>query len=129
VVAALLWAGLPIALGAIFNEEVQRALAWLEGMGSGALALLAAVALVYVAIKAAQRYLLLRFLRMARISVAELRNLMTQAERPIVLDVRSATGRGLDPRQIAGAIWVDIEAPQAALTGVPPDREVIVYCS
>ena len=128
-VAALLWAGLPIALGAIFHLEVARALDWLQHMGAGAAALIAVVALIYVAIKIAQRYLLIRLLRMARISAAELRALMGKEPKPIVLDVRSATARGLDARGIPGAIWVDIASPQTALTGVPRDREVVVYCS
>jgi len=66
---------------------------------------------------------------MVRINAAELRELMGRDPRPIVLDVRSATARKLDPRRIPGAIWVDIAAPQAALVAVPPDRDVVVYCS
>ena len=128
-VAALLWAGLPIALGAMFNLEVERALKWLESMGTGAAALIGAVVLVYIAIKTVQRYLLIRLLRMSRIAAAELREMMGKEPRPIVLDVRSSTARGLDGRRIPGSIWVDIEAPQTALTGVPRERDVVVYCS
>jgi len=128
-VAALLWAGLPIALGAIFSTEVERALKWLEGMGTGAAVVIATVVALYVGVKLAQRYLLIRFLRMARINVEELRKLLGQVEKPVVLDVRSATARKLYPRRIPGAIWVDIVAPQAALIAVPPDRDVVVYCS
>jgi membrane protein DedA with SNARE-associated domain len=128
-IAALLWSGLPIALGAIFHTEVERALEWLESMGTGAVAVIAAIVLFYVAVKTVQRYLLLRFLRMVRISAGELKELMAKETKPVVLDVRSATARRLDPRRIPGAIWVDIAAPQAALVAVPPDDDVIVYCS
>ena len=128
-VAALLWSGLPIALGAVFSTEVEHALAWLESMGTGAAVVIAAIVLFYVGIKTTQRYLLIRFLRMVRINAGELRELMGRDPRPIVLDVRSATARKLDPRRIPGAIWVDIAAPQAALVAVPPDRDVVVYCS
>ena len=128
-VAALLWAGLPIALGAIFHSEVESALAWLENMGTGAAAVVAAIVLLYVGVKALQRFMLIRLLRMVRINVGELRELMGQEAKVIVLDVRSATARKLDPRRIPGAIWVDIAAPAAALVEVPPDRDVIVYCS
>ncbi len=128
-VAAALWAGLPIALGAIFHAEVESALAWLENMGAGAAAVIAAIVLFYIGIKALQRFMLIRFLRMVRISVEELRELMGRDANPVVLDVRSATARKLDPRRIPGAIWVDIAAPQAALVAVPPDRDVVVYCS
>ncbi len=128
-VAAALWAGLPIALGAIFHAEVESALAWLENMGAGAAAVIAAIVLFYIGIKALQRFMLIRFLRMVRVSVEELRELMGRDAKPVVLDVRSATARKLDPRRIPGAIWVDIAAPQAALVAVPPDRDVVVYCS
>jgi membrane protein DedA with SNARE-associated domain len=128
-VAALLWAGLPIALGAIFHTEVERALAWLESMGSGAAVVIALIVLVYVAVKTVQRYLLIRFLRMVRINVEEFRQLMAKDLPPVVFDVRSATARKLDPRRIPGALWMDIAAPQAAMVEIPPDRDVVVYCS
>jgi membrane protein DedA with SNARE-associated domain len=128
-VAALLWVGLPVALGAIFQAEVERALEWLESMGTGAVAAIAAIVLLYVAVKVVQRYMLIRFLRMVRISVEELRDLMRQKSKPVVLDARSAMARKLDPRRIPGAIAVDMAAPQTALAAVLPDRDVIVYCS
>ena len=128
-VAAVLWAGLPVALGMIFHAEVERALEWLEGMGAGAAVVIVAVVAIYVGVKALERYMLIRLLRMVRIGVEELRELMERNVKPVVLDVRSATARKLDPRRIPGAIWVDIAAPQAALVAVPPDRDLVVYCS
>jgi membrane protein DedA with SNARE-associated domain len=129
VVAAVLWAGLPIALGAVFHTEVERALEWISSMGTGALAVVAAVVVFYIGVKTIERTMLIRFLRMVRVSVDELRDLMQQDTKPVVLDVRSAMARKLDPRRIPGAIWVDIAAPQAVLAGMPPDRDVVVYCS
>jgi hypothetical protein len=96
-------------------------------MGAGAVAVIAAAAMLYIGVKLLQRYMLIRFLRMVRISVDELRELMGGENKPIVLDVRSQSAQKLDPRRIPGAIAVDIAAPQVA--AVPPDREVIVYCS
>lgn len=128
-IAALLWSGLPIALGAIFHAEVERALEWLEGMGTGAVMVIAAAVVLYIGVKVIQRTMLIRFLRMVRISVDELRDLMRQEPKPVVLDVRSAAARRLDPRRIPGAIAVNIETPQLALVAVPPDRDVVVYCS
>jgi len=129
VVAALLWVGLPIALGAVFHAEVERVLEWISSMGTGALAVVVAVVVFYAGIKMLQRYMLIRFLRMVRISVGELRDLLGQEAKPVVLDVRSAMARNLDRRRIPGAIWVNIAAPQSALAALPPDRDVVVYCS
>jgi rhodanese-related sulfurtransferase len=84
---------------------------------------------LYLGVKTVQRYMLIRFLRMVRISVDELRDLMRQETKPVVLDVRSIAARRLDPRRIPGAIAVDMAAPQTALAAMPPNRDVIVYCS
>jgi membrane protein DedA with SNARE-associated domain len=128
-VAALLWAGLPIALGVFFQLQVELALSWLHGMGTGALLILAGIVVVYVVVKLVERYMLIRFLRMARIGVSELSEMMKEGMKPVVLDVRSAVARKLDPRRLPGAIAVDIDTPQVAVVAVPPDRDVVVYCS
>jgi len=128
-IAALLWAVLPIVIGIAFQAEVERALAWLEGMGTGALIVIAGVIALYVGVKLVERYLLIRFLRMVRITVDELRTVLLDGMPPVILDVRSASARRLDPRHIPGAIPVDMAAPEAHLGAVLPDRDVIVYCS
>ena len=128
-VSALLWAGASIAAGAFFSSEVEWALARLQAMGSDALLVIAAAILFYLGVKAVERYLLIRFLRMVRIGVEELRQLIMQGERPVILDARSALARRQDPRHIPGAIAVDMVAPEAHLAAVEPDRDVVVYCS
>lgn len=126
---ALLWIAVPVALGAVFHAEVEWALERLTGLGSGALLMLGAAVVVYVAAKALQRYLFLRMLRAARMTVAELRELFQGEPPPVVIDVRSAAVRKLDPRRIPGAIPVDLADAASALQEVPPDRDVVVYCS
>jgi hypothetical protein len=124
-----LWAALPIAAGMLFQTEVEWVLSRLESMGSGALLLIAALIAVYIGIKLVERYLLIRFLRTVRIGVAELRQMMEKGGMTVILDVRSASARKFDPRRIPGAIAVDMIAPELHLASVPPDRDVVVYCS
>lgn len=128
-VGALLWIALPVALGALFHDEVERALAWLSELGSGALMLIGALVAAYAAVKAVQRWLFLRMLRTARIDAGELGALLALEQPPVVVDVRSDAMRRIDPRRIPGAVAVDIGNVAAALPGIPPDRDVIVYCS
>lgn len=127
--AALLWAAAPLALGFFFRSEVEWLLARLEEMGAGAAAVVAALVLAYLAVKAVQRYLLIRFLRMVRISVPALRAMLDTNERPVILDVRSALAREAEPRLIPGAIAVDLATVDRLLDIVPPDRDIVVYCS
>lgn len=126
---ALLWIAVPVALGAVFHAEVEWVIGRLSALGSGALLLLGALIAVYVGIKAVQRYLFLRMLRAARMTVDELYELMQGEVPPVVIDVRSAAVRRLDPRRIPGAVAVDLADAAVALQELPPDRDVVVYCS
>lgn len=126
---ALLWIGVPVALGAVFHTEVGWALERLTELGSGALLTLVAVLLLYAGAKATQRYLFLRMLRAARMTVQELRELLQGVMPPVVVDVRSDAVRKLDPRRIPGAIAVNMDDAAAALEEISPDRDVVVYCS
>ena len=128
-VAALLWAALPVAGGFFFRNEVEWLLRQLEAMGAGAVAIITALALVYVGIKTIQRYLLIRFLRRVRISVDELRTMVAAGRQPVIFDVRSALAREAEPRRIPGAISVDLDTVESMLEHVPAGREVVVYCS
>jgi membrane protein DedA with SNARE-associated domain len=126
---ALLWVVLPVALGALFRDEVGRALEWLSDLGGGALLLLAALLAGYAAIKLTQRWLFLRMLRSVRVGVPELVTMLGGGAPPVVVDVRSDAVRRLDPRRIPGAVAINIEDVASALPGIPPDRDVVVYCS
>jgi membrane protein DedA with SNARE-associated domain len=126
---ALLWIAVPVVLGAVFYAEVEWLLEWLTELGSGALLTLAVVLMSYAGVKATQRYLFLRMLRAARMTVQELHELLQGALPPVVVDVRSDAVRKLDPRRIPGAIAVNMADAAAALHEIPPDRDVVVYCS
>ena len=127
--AALLWAAVPVAGGYFFRTEVEWLLAWLESMGAGALVVIAAVVVGYAAVKATERYLLIRFLRMVRITGVELRMMIDEGRVPVIFDARSPLAREAEPRRIPGAVFVELENVERMLDRVPPDTEVVVYCS
>ncbi len=128
-IGAGLWAGAAIFVGALFHLQVESVLAWMSIAGAQALMVLGALFLLYVAVKWVQRFLFIRFIRMARIQADELRELLRSGERPIVLDARSAAARRADPRRIPGAIPVDLSSGEAVVTGLDGERDVVVYCS
>lgn len=128
-VGALAWALAPVAAGALFRTEVEWALARLEEMGAGALAVIGAALAIYLGVKLIERLMLARFMRMMRIGVNELDRLLQERVKPVILDARSPLARSLDPRHIPGALAVDMAAPELYLDRVPADRDVVVYCS
>ncbi|HXV10904.1 MAG TPA: VTT domain-containing protein [Burkholderiales bacterium] len=127
--SAAIWAGIALGAGMLFHTEVEAALKWLQEMGTGALTALTGIIALYVAVKWVERWLFIRALRMARISVDELHEMIQRGAQPIILDVRSESARRLDPRRIPGALAVDITAPELALAQVAADREIVVYCT
>ncbi|HEY3202982.1 MAG TPA: VTT domain-containing protein [Thermoanaerobaculia bacterium] len=126
---AMLWAGAGIAGGMVFHRAIDRALAFLTSIGSSALALVATVLAMYVAFKWWQRRRFYKMLRMARISVDDLRRLMDEGKSPVVLDVRTAGARAHDPRRIPGAAVLEVPELDAELSELPRDREIILYCT
>jgi membrane protein DedA with SNARE-associated domain len=127
--AAALWASAPVAAGFFFKTEVEWLLARLETMGAGAFAIVLALILTYIAAKAFERHLLIRFLRMVRITAGDLRAMIDDGEQPVILDVRSTLAREAEPRIIRGAISVELGSVEDVLDTIPPDRDVVVYCS
>jgi membrane protein DedA with SNARE-associated domain len=126
---ALLWAGSGVVAGMLFHRAIDRALAFLASIGGAAFALLGAGLGAFIVFKWWQRRRFYKVLRMARISVEDLRRLMDEGHSPIVLDVRTVRGRTLDPRRIQGAEVLDVEHIDAALKELPRDREIILYCT
>jgi membrane protein DedA with SNARE-associated domain len=126
---AFLWAGAGVIGGMVFSRAVDRALATLVSFGSGAFVLLAAGLLALIASKWWQRRRFYKVLRMARISAEELHRLMDGGQSPLVLDVRTRTGRARDPRRIKGAAVLDVDKLDVQLSELPRDREIILYCT
>jgi membrane protein DedA with SNARE-associated domain len=120
-IGALLWAGSAIAAGRVFHHAVRDILNALENLGGWAVIIVALVLALFMAIKWLQRRGFYKQLRMARVSVDELRAMMDRGEAPLIVDARSEIARTSDPRRIPGAITVD--------DTMPAGREIVVYCT
>lgn len=125
----VLWAGSGLLLGFVFHRAIDDVLSFLEGLGTGALYLLAAALVLFVLYKWWQRRRFYRALRMARITVEELRGLFEKEEKPVIVDVRGAGERRRDPRRIPGASTMDMTELDAKLPGIRPETEIVLYCT
>lgn len=128
-IGAALWAGLAVAVGALFRTEVEEVIGWIEVAGLRAAVVLAALLATYVAVKWTQRYMFMRLLRMVRVTAHELHAMMRSETPPLILDARSDAARRADPRHIPGAIPVDLGMPELSVAAAPTDRDVVVYCT
>jgi len=128
-VGSMLYGGSLLGLGYLFNQQIDQIGAALARIGGGALSLIIGFAVLYVAFKYWQRQRLLHELRMARITVAELRQKLDAGETPLIFDLRSTAAVEQDPVLIRGAIHLSMDEVEKRLSEFPRDRDIIVYCS
>ena len=120
---AALWAGLALAVGAIFHDAVNDALEALASVGRTGVAVVVLALLVFLGRKVWMRQKLIRQLRMDRVSVDELSGMLAEAERPLLVDVRPD-----DLRVRTGWIPGAIVLAEIAELGSQELHEVVVYC-
>lgn len=124
-----LWAGLSIGLGVLFRRQVDELLTHLQGLGLAAGLLVGALLAGYIALKWWERRRFYKSVRMARITVDELRSLMDAPDKPLVVDLRGATERVTDGRAIPGARAINLAEVERRVGEFPKDREIIFYCT
>ena len=124
-----LWVGAGLGGGMLFKPQVEYLLEKMEHAGSVAIFILVTLLAGYVAFKWWERHRFFAMLRMARINVDELYRLMDAGQAPVIVDVRSATARAIDPRQIPGALHVPLHAVDQHAKELSRDSEIILYCT
>jgi membrane protein DedA with SNARE-associated domain/rhodanese-related sulfurtransferase len=123
---ALLYAGCYILVGYLFRDQIEQITAALAGLGKSALLVLVFLIAAYLGLKLWRRQMLLRELRMTRITVAELQQKMDAGENPLIFDLRAdAAGEELI---IPGAIRISMDELGKS-ADIPRDRDIIVYCA
>lgn len=123
----LIWAGLAIGAGMLFHAQVSALLVWLEDLGQAAVGLLVAALCAYVAFKWWERQRLYKTLRVARITVDELRQLMGGARKPVIVDLRK-TIAGEERHSIPGSIVMDLAEVREGHSRLPLDNDIVFFC-
>ena len=127
-IGAALWSGVAIALGYLFRDAVNDVLDVLSAMGRYGLMVIVSAFVIYVVMKWVQRQRFIRQLKMDRVTVQELRDLVDAGTPTTVIDVRSKLSQSVTGR-IPGALTVDVTNMKLELLAIPPTNEVIVYCA
>ena len=128
VVGNLLWASAAVYIGVVFHDAVGAILNAVAELGSWGIALLGIAIVAFVAAKLLKRRALIRELRSARITVAELKELVDRGPAPVIVDALAPASRQREG-MIPGAIPVETLRLESGRIGVAFDAEVIVYCA
>ncbi len=126
---SLLYVGSFMLVGVLFSRQLEQVMSAVSSLGGGALALVAALAALYVGYKYFQRRRLLRQLRMARITAEELHQKLEAGEEVMILDLRPQAELDQNPSRIRGALHMSVDEVERRQLEIPRDRDVILYCS
>lgn len=125
----LLWVGAYLAVGYLSSGPLVAIGSRAPWSGRSWVLVAAGSLAAYVAWKQVRRRIVLRQLRMARISVHELKRRLDTDAAPVVLDLRHPLDFGSDPCVIPGALYIPAEDLPERHAEIPRDREVVLYCT
>jgi membrane protein DedA with SNARE-associated domain/rhodanese-related sulfurtransferase len=126
---AVLWVGAALTVGLLLRSQIAQLLPRLTGVGGTLIVILLVLLAAYIAFKWWERRRFYALLDAARIDVGELYERMQGDAVPVVVDVRSATIRGLERRRIPGALQLPLQEVERQARTLPRDREIILYCN
>jgi membrane protein DedA with SNARE-associated domain len=126
---SLLWAGGFLLLGYVFSGQIEVIAERAESLGSGLMVLIVGALGGYITWKFIGRQRFLRELRIGRITPAELKEKIDAREELVIVDLRHSLDFEADPETIPGAFRMDVKDLEDKNDQLPPDREVILYCT
>jgi membrane protein DedA with SNARE-associated domain len=126
---ALSWSGGYLSLGYAFSDQIEHIAERASALGGGLVVLLIGSFAAYIAYKFIARQRFLRQLRIARISVEELKKKIDAGEGLVIVDLRHSMDFEADPETIPGAFRMDAKDLEEKNDSLPLDREVILYCT
>lgn len=125
----ILWAGLYIGLGAIFEKQLQEVEQRISQIGGSLFMVALAVLAVYLLYKVAKREMFMRELRTARIEPEAVMRMMDRGEEMVIVDLRHPKAFEAEPYSIKGALRLSPEELSEKHEQIPRDRDVILYCT
>jgi rhodanese-related sulfurtransferase len=128
-VGALIWAGMSAGVGALFSNQLEELARLFDQAGGLLLASISVGLAGFIGYKFYHRQKFLRDLRMAKISVDELKQRLDAGDPITVLDVRHPISLKLDPEMIPGALNLLLEDIDHRHHEIPRDREIVLYCT
>jgi membrane protein DedA with SNARE-associated domain/rhodanese-related sulfurtransferase len=126
---ALLWTAAFIALGYLFSGQLEQIAAQAARFGGSLVVLIVGALALYISYKYINRQLILRKLRIARITADELKRMMDNGHEMMIVDLRQPLDIQTDPYTIPGALRMAMEELEQRHHEIPRDRDVILYCA
>lgn len=124
-----LWAGAFLALGYAFSGQIELVAARLASLGGWVLVVLLGALAAYIGYKFVVRQRFLRELRIARITVDELKEKLDAGEQITIVDLRHSLDFEAEPEVIPGALHIEAKELEGENNRLPRNGEVVLYCT
>jgi len=126
---SLLWGATFLGLGYVFSGQIEHIAERAASLGGWLAVILVGVFASYLGYKFVARKRFLRELRIARITVEELKQKLDAGEDVVIVDLRHSMDFEADPETIPGAFRMDAKELEEKNDLLPHDREIILYCT
>src|SRR5262249_15941181 len=122
-----IWSGSYLIVGYLFSQQLETIVGYASSMGPNLVLLIGALFGIWIGWKFLQRRRFLRQLQVARITPAELWQVLPAGGERFLVDVR--VGLGEERALIAGAVRISPEELAVRSHEVPRVREIILFCT
>lgn len=126
---AILWTLAFILPGYLLSDHIERLAEQAERLGSWLAFFFVSGIVAYLVYKYVYRQLLLRKLRIARITAEELKRMMDDGRKLMVVDLRGALDHEADPYTIRGALRMTTDELEQRHHEIPRHQDVILFCA
>ncbi len=126
---SLLWSATFLGLGYAFSGQIERIAEHAVSLGGWLFVILLSALATYLGYKFIGRRRFMRELRIARITVEELKQKLDSGEEVVIMDLRHSMDFEADPETIPGAFRMDAQELEEKNDRLPRDREIILYCT
>lgn len=124
---AAIWSGSAILLGITFSGTIDQFLLTLVEMGKWGGALVGGAILVFIAYKWWKRHQFIKELRMARVDVHTLMEMLESEDQPVVIDTRPT--QLIEDGWIPGARFVTTDQVDSIVSEIDPQKNIVLYCA
>jgi hypothetical protein len=122
----VLWASILIGAGYLFRDQLENASGVAIRLGVWLAVIVAAIAALWIGAKYYQRRRFMKSLRVARITPEEVLERLSEL---VIVDLRGQVEVDWDGMKLPGALWFDRAELGTGASGIPRDREVVLYCT
>ena len=126
---AVLWTLAFVLPGYLLSDQIERLAGEAERLGLWLTVFIGAGIAAYLVYKFVHRQLLLRELRITRITAEGLKQMMDNNHELLVVDLRGALDHEADPYTIRGALRMTTDELEQRHHEIPRHQDVILFCA